>query len=116
LDLSKIESGKLDINYKAVNLETILNEIKHIFSQKIKEKGLDFIIAIEEDFPDFLLLDEIRLRQILFNLVGNAIKFTDKGYIKISVNKNYIEDSKKYLDLSFLVEDTGAGIKDGQKS
>ncbi|MFN4149490.1 MAG: ABC transporter substrate binding protein, partial [Candidatus Sericytochromatia bacterium] len=85
LDLSKIESGKLNIKYKPVNLSKILDEIEKIFQQKFESKNLKFIIEVEKDFPEYILMDEIRIRQILLNIVGNAIKFTEKGYIKLSV-------------------------------
>ena len=114
LDLSKIEAGKLDILYRSMNPKVILNEIKQIFSQKISQKGLDFLIEVEEGLPTYLLLDEVRLRQILFNLVGNAIKFTDKGHIKISLSiKGAGENS---ISLTCSVEDTGIGIPEEQQS
>ena len=65
--------------------------------------------------PEGLILDEVRLRQILFNLVGNSIRFTHKGYIKIWVSKNYTDESEKFLDLSFSVEDNGTGIGEERK-
>ena len=110
LDLSKIEAGKLSLEYDRVNPYEMLKEIRNIFSFEIKEKGLDFIIDIDNDIPQALILDEIRLRQILVNLVGNALKFTDKGYIKVSVKReNQIENADN-LKLRFCVEDTGIGI------
>ncbi len=114
LDLSKIEAGKLEINYKPVNIHAVFNEIKHIFSQKINEKELELIIEFKTDIPEYLLLDEVRIRQILFNLLGNAIKFTDRGgLIKLSVAKEYREEDK--FDLIFSVSDTGRGIEPDQK-
>lgn len=116
LDLSKIEAGKLEIMYEPINIRTIVNDIKNIFSLKISRKGLDFITEIDRDFPEEVMLDEIRLRQILLNLVGNAVKFTNNGYIKIIVKvKNIyskIEEgkSKQKIDILISVEDTGVGI------
>ncbi|MDM8526202.1 ATP-binding protein [Desulfococcaceae bacterium HSG8] len=110
LDLSKIEAGKMELQREPVNLYSIINEIKHIFSLKISEKGLDFIIDIAEDIPRSLLLDEVRLRQILFNLVGNAVKFTDKGHIKLCAEKIYVKDDRSRVDLIMKVEDSGIGI------
>lgn len=115
LDLSKIEAGKLEIQNKAMNPGTILNEIKQIFSQKISQKELNFYLEVGPDIPDYLLLDEVRLRQILFNLVGNAIKFTDRGHIKISLNKKAGKESKNCLDLICSVTDTGIGIPENQQ-
>lgn len=116
LDLSKIESGKLEINYKPVNLYKLFDEIGKIFKQKFESKNLEFIIEIEKDFPQFILIDEIRLRQILLNLVGNSIKFTDKGYIKLSVKHTYYDpfDLSK-LNLLISVKDTGAGIPENEQ-
>ncbi len=110
LDLSKIEAGKLEILYEPVNPYGIFSEIWQIFETKITQKGLDFIIDIDPDIPESLLLDEARLRQVLFNLIGNAIKFTDEGFIKISAKKIYTLEDKSTLDLIIQVEDTGIGI------
>lgn len=111
LDLSKIESGKLEISYKPVNLHKIFDEIGKIFKPKIESKNIKFILDIEKDFPEYILIDEIRIRQILLNLVGNAIKFTDKGYIKLSINYEYYDknDLSKF-NLLLSVEDSGIGI------
>lgn len=110
LDLSKIEAGKMQLEYEPVNLYSMINEIRHVFSLKMSEKGLEFIVDIARDIPNSLLLDEVRLRQILFNLFGNAVKFTERGHIRLSVQKTYIENDKSSLDLSLFVEDTGIGI------
>lgn len=110
LDLSKIEAGRLEIQVEPINPYVIFTEVKNIFSLKVQEKGLDFIIDIASDIPRNILMDEVRLRQILFNLIGNAVKFTDKGYIKISANKLYTNDSGSKLDLTLTIEDTGIGM------
>ncbi|MCP4215903.1 MAG: PAS domain S-box protein [bacterium] len=115
LDLSKIEAGKMDLQYAVVNPHSIFVEIKQIFSQKIKDKGLDFYMEIDPTLPEGLILDEIRLRQILFNLVGNAVKFTTEGYIKLSLNKYFTKTDHSSLDLIFSVEDTGIGIPEDQR-
>lgn len=110
LDLSKIEAGKLDIQKEPLNLNVILKDIEIIFSQKMKDKGLQFIINTESFIPPSLVLDEVRLRQVLFNLVGNAIKFTEKGIITVNVNQVIKTNSDNHLDLYISVEDTGIGI------
>ena len=114
LDLSKIEAGKLEIQYEAVNPLVIINEIKQIFTLKTEKKGLDFIIETDKSLPLTLILDEARLRQILLNLVGNAVKFTDSGYIKLSVKK--LDNGKNHnkLDLEISIIDTGIGIPSDQ--
>lgn len=108
LDLSKIEAGKMQINYEPVDLPVVLDDIQHIFEKKLSEKNLTLKIDIDRNLPGVLYLDEVRIRQILFNLVGNAIKFTDEGYIKIGV---YVKEttSDKY-QLHLIVKDTGVGI------
>ena len=114
LDLSKIEAGKLKIQYKPINARSIFKEIRQIFSQKVEEKGLDLCIDLDPELPS-LVLDEVRIRQILFNLVGNAIKFTHKGYIKVSVKKTYKGDDRSKVDFIFSVKDTGIGIPEKQQ-
>jgi PAS domain S-box-containing protein len=110
LDLSKIEAGQLEIHKEAINLEVMFQEIQQIFSLKTAEKGLDFIVHIDENLPKGLLLDEIRLRQVLLNLVGNAVKFTKTGSIKLFVEKLSKNDDNSQLDLLISVADTGIGI------
>jgi len=115
LDLSKVEAGKLRLEYTAVSPQRLFNEMRTVFGQKIKEKGLDLIIDIPPELPKTLLLDETRLRQILINLIGNAVKFTDTGHIRLSVTYRYPGDIQhSTLDFIFSVEDTGAGIPDDQ--
>ncbi|MCP4147359.1 MAG: response regulator, partial [bacterium] len=115
LDLSKIEAGKVQLNLEAVDVATIFNDMKHIFGLEAEEKGLDFIIEVGKNIPGGLILDELRLRQIILNLLGNAVKFTSKGYIKLTVNIIYSREDFSYLDLVFSVNDTGEGIPPVQK-
>ena len=114
LDLSKIEAGKMDLQLEPVDIEKLLYEIKQIFSQKVNEKGLDFNVETSQDFPSTMLVDGVRFRQILFNLVGNAVKFTNKGYVKVSAFHNYIED-RDSMQLILEVEDTGIGVPKDQQ-
>ncbi len=115
LDLSKIEAGKLELDYSNVNPYTLLKEIESIFSYSAAEKGLGFIIDIDKSLPAGLLIDEIRVRQILVNLVGNAVKFTNKGFIKLSIAKQSIQNNHSTVNLLISVEDTGIGVDDSQK-
>ncbi len=116
LDLSKIESGKFELQYSKISTKTLFYEMETIFGLKIKDKGLNLIIDIPEDFPGTLILDETRLRQILINLIGNSIKFTDSGYIKLAVKyKHQKNKQQKIVDLIFSVEDTGVGIPANQQ-
>lgn len=83
LDLSKIEAGKLELQYEPVCVAKLVEEIQKLFSIKAGEKGITLRTEIPPELPRGLLLDEIRLRQVLFNVVGNAIKFTEKGQVVI---------------------------------
>jgi PAS domain S-box-containing protein len=115
LDLSKIEAGKLELQYSPVNPGEIFSEIESTFFEKISRKGLDFQMEIDPSLPQLLMLDELRLRQILFNLVGNAVKFTEKGHIKVELKKRSRKKDQGSLDLIFSVKDTGIGIPGDQK-
>ncbi|MCP4368212.1 MAG: response regulator, partial [Deltaproteobacteria bacterium] len=113
-----VEAGKLKLEYTPVSPQRLLNEMRTIFRQKIDDKGLEFFVDIAPKLPEAMLIDATRLRQILINLIENAIKFTDTGHIRLSVNYRSIDDSSPSdLDLIFSVEDTGIGIpKDQCKS
>ena len=123
LDLSKIEAGKLEFEFEFVDSHSFFSEIQKIFSFSLSEKNLEFILDISSSTPMGLCIDEIRVRQILVNLVGNAIKFTKKGHIKLSVwaeNSHILKinetRNEEYIDLFIEVEDTGIGIsKEMQK-
>ncbi len=113
LDLSKIEAGKLEISQQPVDLKNILREIKLLFSDKTLKKGIEINIFIPNDFPGILMLDEIRINQVIFNLVGNAVKFTHRGYVNLSVAFN--PHSGDSGELTIEVEDSGIGIPESQK-
>ncbi len=115
LDLSKIEAGKLEIQPNPVHIKSVFKEIAQMFSYNIEEKGLEFHVEVDKRIPDAIFIDEIRLRQILVNLIGNAVKFTDDGSIKLAVI--LLENTRgkgSVLDLCFRVEDTGIGIAKDQ--
>ncbi len=113
LDLAKIEAGRLEIKYEPINPYLIFNELKQIFALKIAEQNLEFIIDFDEELSTALRLDETRLRQVLLNLVGNAIKFTEIGYVKLSAQKIYTQENK--INFIITVEDTGIGIPENQE-
>ena len=110
LDLSKIEAGKMDLQYVAVNMFSLLNEVVQIFTHKTTEKNINLILDIEPSIPKVVFLDDIRFRQILFNLVGNAVKFTDNGFVKISVIREKVNPDSQTINLQIRVQDTGIGI------
>lgn len=113
LDLSKIEAGQINVNYAPLSLFSLVKDISGIFKPKINEKGLNFEILIDDSFPDFIILDEARLRQILLNLIGNAVKFTDTGTISIIIKHQNIEND--FISVDIIVSDTGIGISDSNK-
>jgi signal transduction histidine kinase/CheY-like chemotaxis protein len=116
LDLSKVEAGKLELEYAAVDPYGVFREMEQVFSQKMAEKEIEFRVEFDSELPQALILDEVRVRQILINLIGNAVKFTDKGHVTLKISKlmSPDEDLSK-LDLAFEVEDTGKGIPKDQQ-
>ncbi len=119
LDLSKIEAGKMEIVNAPLNPHSLINEIKQIFRFKLDTKELEMEIFIQPGLPNSILLDETRLRQALFNIIGNAIKFTPEGKITISVKSKFknILEANSHIDLFFEIKDTGIGIPyDQQKT
>lgn len=106
LDISKMESGKFEVEPEEVNLSKFLNEIYSLINVKAKEKNIDLIFSNRGPVPKTILIDPKRLKQILFNILGNAIKFTDEGYVEMNIH--YFPDTYR---LRFLVKDTGKGIE-----
>ena len=116
LDLSKVEAGKLQLEYVPVCIQELFTEMEVLFKQKTDDKGLDFIIDIPDGIPEAMLLDETRLRQIMVNLISNAIKFTEKGSIILSVKYDSFNNQyNRSLDLMILVTDTGMGMPEDEK-
>lgn len=112
LDISKLEAGKLKIEPQPIDPKTIINEIKRIYSHLSKEKNIDFNIKIIGNLATGLLIDEIRIRQILFNLIGNAIKFTHQGSVNITIKQSFSSKSQQKVDLKISIADTGIGINE----
>lgn len=115
LDLSKIEAGKLQLDYLPVHPATLFNEIINFFALEIQEKELELILEVDVNTPEYLLLDEVRLRQIIVNLLGNAVKFTESGTIKLSAAAEAHGDSDEIVDFIFIIQDTGVGIAKEQQ-
>lgn len=114
LDLSKVEAGKIKINKKVTDIHDLFEEVGNIFVMSIRNKNLALILDIDPAIPNALNLDATRVRQVLFNLVGNAVKFTDKGFIKlraVAENENTIHSS---VDLRIDIIDTGIGISENE--
>jgi PAS domain S-box-containing protein len=108
LDLSKIEANKLTLRYEPVNIRHVFTEMSHLFQLRSEQKGLYFDCQIDEDVPVAVSLDELKFKQILINIIGNALKFTDVG--GISIKTSFVKNFTQNGDLSIQVIDTGIGI------
>ncbi len=124
LDLAKIEAGRLELQPEPTKLSIFFDEIEATFIEKIKKKGLHLDIQLEKNVPEVLLVDDIRLKQILFNLISNAIKFTYQGHIRVHVfmegakgglHKEDLFGKMQTVSLNIKVEDTGIGIPEDQQ-
>ncbi|HCU69817.1 MAG TPA: hypothetical protein DGF30_11525 [Desulfomicrobium sp.] len=107
LDLSRIEAGKLQLETAEFHFADLRDSVRDLFAISAKAKGLELSFEIDDAIPSHVVGDEGRLRQILFNLVGNAVKFTSKGSIRISARR---EDGASGMTVVFSVADTGVGI------
>ncbi|GAB4240833.1 MAG: hypothetical protein Tsb0034_17470 [Ekhidna sp.] len=108
LDYNKLESGAIEFEYTDVNLSQLCNKIIKAHTAVAKEKGVRLMLHIDEDVHTLVLADSTRMYQILNNLLNNALKFTSKGYVRISLK--LVENSPKTQLIRFEVEDTGIGI------
>lgn len=108
LEISTLQNGKVQFEYKFFDLHELLANLVNMMKYKAQEKDLVFELLVSDDVPRIILGDKLRLNQILNNLVGNAVKFTDQGAVRIYV-KNVIENDQA-VNLHFAVEDTGVGI------
>jgi len=108
LDFSKIESGKLDLLIEKANVYDMVSQVINVVLYQSQKKNIELLLNIEPGLPDIICLDETRLKQILINLLGNAVKFTEQGEIELKVEKLNLDD--KNITLRFSVRDTGIGI------
>jgi PAS domain S-box-containing protein len=113
LDFSKMEAGKMPLQSETFDLREMISDIIDLFTPKAEEKKLALRWWADTSVPTTLLADPIRLRQIIVNLLGNALKFTEQGSVTLSVKNILLSDSKEYL-LEFSVRDTGVGIADNK--
>ncbi len=114
LDYSKIESGKLELEQKAINIHDFASDVTNLLVLRAEEKNIDLIYYVDENIPPQIIADPVRLKQVLVNLIGNAIKFTNVGEVVLEILLKKKTDSK--LDLEFNIKDSGIGIpKNKQK-
>jgi PAS domain S-box-containing protein len=118
LDFSKIEAGQLKLNEFPFDLRSCVEEALDLLAPKAREKHLDLVHVVHDDLPSSLVGDDQRLRQVLLNLVGNAIKFTERGEVSLEVTGRILPpldataplDTRDFWEISFAVKDTGIGI------
>jgi len=121
LDFSKIEAGQLELEKIDFKLREVAEGVSDVVIQKVEDKGLELNVFIKNDVPKFIIGDPVRLRQVILNLVGNALKFTEQGEIVITISDNSASVSKDFplaeneLELLFSVKDTGIGIPENRQ-
>ncbi|SFA92907.1 PAS domain S-box-containing protein [Flavobacterium swingsii] len=110
LDLAKVDAGKMTFEKTPFKLNLSIKAMLHLFETKIQEKNLKLITNYDENIPEVLVGDPVRLHQIILNLLSNAIKFTNQG--KITVSVKLVDENEEKVTIKFSVTDTGIGIKD----
>jgi CheY-like chemotaxis protein/nitrogen-specific signal transduction histidine kinase len=114
LDMSKFEAGKLTIEERPFSLQGCISEVVNNITPEILRKGLDFVVSVDKDMSNIIVGDELRLKQVLINLIANAVKFTDKGKVELRVtSERGASDGKRKL--TFAISDTGIGVPDDKK-
>jgi signal transduction histidine kinase/DNA-binding NarL/FixJ family response regulator len=113
LEMSTIQNDKVTIEHKAFSLRELLGRLMNVLQYRAREKQLHFELKITPDVPDVLISDALRLNQIMYNLVGNAVKFTDEGEVVVQVTKRQQDRGK--VKLLFEISDTGVGIPEAQQ-
>jgi len=113
LDFSKIEAGKFTLDPEPVRPRECLDEIKRLLIHSASEKGLDFRTQVDPALPESLVVDSARLRQVMINLIGNAIKFTDSGYVEVSITSELLEPDRAHV--CFSVSDSGVGVPESDQ-
>lgn len=114
LDFSKIEAGKMELNPIKFDLIKLIEETIDIIKFHATKKGIELLLNISNKTPRFIIADPIRLKQVLINLLGNGIKFTENGEVELSVS--FVESNKKEGLVKFSIRDTGIGIADSEKN
>ncbi|MBR5637668.1 MAG: response regulator [Pseudobutyrivibrio sp.] len=111
LDFSKIEAGKMEIINVEYNFASLLNDLVNMVQRKADEKGLSFRLEVDPNIPTLLQGDEIRIKQVITNILSNAVKYTKEGEVVFSISSSKCEDDPETVNLHVSVKDTGVGIK-----
>ncbi|MCR5097400.1 MAG: response regulator [Lachnospiraceae bacterium] len=111
LDFSKIEAGKMEIIPVEYDISSLINDLVNMIQTKADGKGLELLLDIKEDIPKILFGDEVRIKQIVTNILTNAVKYTEEGSVTFSVSHEALVDDNENTELIFSVSDTGIGIK-----
>lgn len=114
LDLSRMEAGKLTLNKEPLTLRDFANEARDLWGAKTVDKNVSLRVSVARGTEKRVVVDAMRLRQVLFNLISNALKFTDKGYVEVELSTRQGDDGE--LALSMIVKDSGCGIADEHKA
>ena len=111
LDFSKIEAGKMEIIPVDYDLSSVINDLVNMIYTKADDKGLKLILKISSELPKFLHGDEVRIKQVITNILTNAVKYTEEGSVTLNISHEKIEDDADSIMLNICVTDTGIGIK-----
>lgn len=109
LDFSKIEAGKMEIVEEKYSLSSLLNDIVNMIDVKAKQKNLEFFVKVDKELPNELFGDEVRIRQVLVNILNNAVKYTTEGNVELFIGQEVLEDEE--IVLKAVIRDTGIGIR-----
>ena len=110
IDISRLEVDKVKIQNKPVKLSHFVEQLSWVFKVRAGEKNLEFVADMSEDLPAYVEIDQVRMRQVLYNILGNAVKFTQEGCISFFIGGEISEDDSELNNLFFEIEDTGMGI------
>jgi len=112
LDLAKIESGKMTLHEQAINLKSLVNEVVEMFTNEVNKKSISLDAFFQSSLPDTIFLDDVRVRQILTNVISNAVKFTHSGFIRVTVEFKHSRQDHAKIDVTITIQDSGIGIEE----
>jgi len=114
LNIAKIEAGKLELEPEVTDIFNTANEVAKMFYTEINKRNVHLTVEKSKNFPELVLIDEIRLRQVLINIVGNAVKFTHDGFILLTLESTPLNDKRDFEDVVIRIQDSGLGIDQSQ--